>query len=98
MIMSPELIAEFFEDVGVKKQCPACDAEGWIVPPDTEGDGTGVLRFRADGNDKDKLKSGLTYVYVICRNCGFIRPHTRAQIVRWVRAREEAGSAERREA
>lgn len=93
MEMSTEMLAQFFKDVGVKPECPACGQEGWILPPDTEGDGTGVLRFRADANDKEKLRSGLTYIYVICRNCGFLRPHTRAQIVRWWRAREEAGGS-----
>lgn len=92
MIMSPELIQEYFNSVGVKNACPACGHERWFLHTDTEHEGTGVVRTRADGVDLDKLRSSLIFVYAICDNCGYIRQHARPMIVRWARAREGDGS------
>lgn len=88
MIMSPELVQDYFDSVGVRKECPSCGRNRWFLHSNTEHEGTGVIRTRADGADKEKLKSSLTYVFAICENCGYIRQHARPLIVQWARARE----------
>lgn len=91
MIMSPELIHEYFDSVGIRKECPACGRTRWLLEPDTEGFGTGVVQVRADGRDKHSVKSSLLYVLAICENCGYLRQHARPMIVRWAKAREGGG-------
>jgi len=88
MIMSPELIMEYFDSVGVKRECLACGHDRWFMHSNTEREGTGVVRTREDGVDLEKLKSSLIYVFAICENCGYLRQHARPMIVRWARARE----------
>lgn len=92
MIMSPELVREYFDSVGVKNDCPACGQSQWFLDPDIEGPGTGAVQVRADRVDKQNVRSSLLYVLVICRNCGFIRQHARSLIVEWVRARQGGDS------
>lgn len=91
MIMSPELIQEYFESVGVKKECPACGHDRWYLHSNTEREGTGVVRMREDGVDLEKLKSSLIYVFAICDNCGYMRQHARPMIVKWAKERRGGG-------
>jgi hypothetical protein len=91
MIMSPALILEYFDSVGVKKECPACGRDQWFLHENTEQEGTGAIRMRTDGVSLENLRTSLIYVFAICENCGYIRQHARPMIVRWAKARQGGG-------
>ena len=89
MIMSPDLVYEFFNSVGVRNDCPACGRDRWIAHSNTEREGTGMVQMRPDSPGAESAKPPLAFIYVICENCGFIRQHARPMIVRWAKGQEE---------
>jgi hypothetical protein len=93
MIMSPDLLFEFFNGVGVRNDCPACGRDRWVAHSNTEREGTGTVQMREDSPGIEAARPPLAFIYVVCDNCGLIRQHARPIIVRWAKGRDGADEA-----
>lgn len=77
--------AEFFDAVGVKRDCPCCGNQSWNVV------GGGVRSIPAliyvqdenvDPMNRPATGASLT-IAAICKNCGFIRQHMESVYIEW---------------
>lgn len=87
-------VLRFFEAKGIPPECPACGKNDWYLPGSEEDFSAALLMPRLQGDPLKNFRGHIPVVHMICVNCGHVRMHAKAVVLRFTRAQQNQRSVD----